>query len=84
MITIQLSLADEIFTLHLKGSQLVGLFHHQQAITFESPKQYMYEFDFRGERVGLDTCNVDNRCLAIYINQQFAHRLVIPTMTPTN
>lgn len=83
MITIQLSLADEIFTLHLNGSQLVGLFHHQQAIAFESPKQYLYEFDFRGERVGLDTCNVDNRCLAIYINQQFAHRLVIPTMTPT-
>ncbi len=80
MIRLQLSLANEIFTLHLKGAQLVQLFHQQQAIAFENPEQQMYEFDFQGQRIGLDTSTVHDKSLGVYVNQQWVSQLALPAM----
>ena len=80
MIGLQLSLANEIFTLHLKGAQLVQLFHQQQAIAFENPEQQMYEFDFQGQRIGLDTSTVHDKSLGVYVNQQWVSQLALPAM----
>ncbi len=80
MVRLQLSLADETFILHLNGSQLIQLFHHQQAIAFDNPEPELYEFDFQGQRIGLDTSKVHEKSLAIFVNQQQVSQLALPEL----
>ena len=80
MVRLQLSLADETFILHLNGSQLIQLFHQQQAIAFDSPESDLYEFDFQGQRIGLDTSKVHEKSLAIFVNQQQVSQLALPEL----
>ncbi|MEL7580817.1 site-2 protease family protein [Pseudoalteromonas sp. D15MCD-2] len=80
MVRLQLSLADETFILHLNGSQLIQLFHQQQAIAFDNPESDLYEFDFRGQRIGLDTSKVQEKSLAIFVNQQRVSQLALPEL----
>ena len=80
MARLQLSLANETFTLHLHGSQLIQLFHQQQAIAFDNPTQNKYEFDFQGQKISLDTSKVHEKSLAIYVNQQLVSELALPAV----
>ncbi|MEC8225811.1 MAG: site-2 protease family protein, partial [Pseudomonadota bacterium] len=80
MVRLQLSLADEIFILHLNGSQLIQLFHQQQAIAFDNPEPKLYEFDFQGQRIGLDTSKVHEKSLVIFVNQQQVSQLALPEL----
>jgi Zn-dependent protease len=80
MVRLQLSLADETFILHLNGSQLIQLFHQQQAIAFDNPESELYEFDFQGQRIGLDTSKVHEKSLAIFVNQQHVSQLALPEL----
>ena len=80
MVRLQLSLADETFILYLNGSQLIQLFHQQQAIAFDNPELELYEFDFQGQRIGLDTSKVHEKSLAIFVNQQQVSQLALPEL----
>lgn len=80
MVRLQLSLADEIFILHLNGSQLIQLFHQQQAIAFDNPEPKLYEFDFHGQRIGLDTSKVHEKSLVVFVNQQQVSQLALPEL----
>ena len=80
MVRLQLSLADEIFILHLNGSQLIQLFHQQQAIAFDNPEPKLYEFDFQGQRIGLDTSKVYEKSLVVFVNQQQVSQLALPEL----
>ncbi|WP_404341498.1 site-2 protease family protein [Pseudoalteromonas mariniglutinosa] len=80
MVRLQLTLADQELILFFRDSQLVQLFHQQQAITFNNPKQDYVEFNLNNDVIGLDISQVSAHSLAIFVNNQFVRQLAIPAM----
>ncbi|MBQ4834427.1 site-2 protease family protein [Pseudoalteromonas sp. MMG010] len=78
MLKIELTLADQPFTLMLAGTNIVQVFHHQQAIAFDNPKTHFYEFTHNDQVIAIDTSLANERVVSLYVNNEFASQLSLP------
>lgn len=78
MIKVDLSLAEQPFTLMIADQQVVKIFHDQQAIAFENPRENYVEFMLDEQLIGIDSSEVSQQSLALYVNNQFATQLALP------
>ena len=78
MIKVELSLAEQPFTLMIAEQQVVKIFHDQQAIAFENPRENYVEFMLDEQLIGIDSSEVSQQSLALYVNNQFATQLALP------
>lgn len=78
MIQIQLTLAEQAFRLMLAEQKIVQIFQSDQAISFDNPRTHYVEFELEGNRVGIDTSEVHEQMLLLYINDHLVQKLAIP------
>ncbi|TGE81040.1 metalloprotease [Pseudoalteromonas sp. KS88] len=78
MIQIQLTLAEQAFRLMLAEQKIVQIFQSDQAISFDNPRTHYVEFELEGNRVGIDTSEVHEQMLLLYINDHLVQKLPIP------
>jgi Zn-dependent protease len=78
MLKIELTLAQQPFTLMLAGKNIVKVFHHQQAIAFDNPKPDCFEFNYNDHVISVDTSAVAEQLLMVFINNELATQLTLP------
>ncbi|MGO2128885.1 MAG: metalloprotease [Pseudoalteromonas prydzensis] len=83
MMQIQLTLADQQFSLVLAGQQIVKIFQQQQAIGFDNPRENYFEFKLDDQVIGLDTSAVVEQSLSLHINNEFVQQLTLPPIEKT-
>ncbi|WP_394193420.1 metalloprotease [Pseudoalteromonas atlantica] len=83
MIQIQLTLAEQAFRLMLAEQKIVQIFQSDQAISFDNPRTHYVEFELEGNRVGIDTSEVHEQMLLLYINDHLVQKLPIPEVQKT-
>lgn len=83
MIQIQLTLAEQAFRLMLAEQKIVQIFQSEQAISFDNPRTHYVEFELEGNRVGIDTSEVHEQMLLLYINDHLIQKLPIPEVQKT-
>jgi Zn-dependent protease len=83
MITIELTLAEQPFTLMLSGQKVVQIFHHNQAIAFDSPRDNYYQFNYDNKLIGIDSGCLHEQSLSLFINDEFATQLALPAVKNT-
>lgn len=81
MIRIDLTLADQPFSLMVAGQKIVQVFHAQQAITFDNPRENYYQFTHDNKVIGIDTGTVEEHSISMFVDDQFATQLVLPVST---
>ena len=81
MIRIELKLADQPFTLMVSGQKIVQIFHSQQAITFDNPRDNYYQFTFDNKLIGIDSALVNEQSISLFVNDEFATQLALPAAT---
>ncbi len=81
MIRIELKLADQPFTLMVSGQKVVQIFHSQQAITFDNPRDNYYQFTFDNKLIGIDSSLVNEQSISLFVNDEFATQLALPAAT---
>ena len=82
MIRIDLTLAEQPFSLMVSGQKIVQVFHAQQAITFDNPRENYYQFTYDSKKIGIDTGAVEEQSISLFVDDQFATQLALPA--PTN
>lgn len=83
MIQIQLTLAEHAFSLMLAEQKIVQIFQSDQAISFDTLQQHYVEFELDGNRIGLDTSELNDQLLLLYVNDQLVQKLPIPEVQKT-
>ncbi|KTF13270.1 metalloprotease [Pseudoalteromonas sp. H105] len=83
MIQIQLTLAEQAFCLMLAEQKIVQIFQSDQAISFDTLQQHYVEFELDGNRIGLDTSELNDQLLLLYVNDQLVQKLPIPEVQKT-
>ena len=78
MIRIDLTLADQPFSLMVSGQQIVQVFHNQQAIAFDTPREHYYQFNFQDKLIGIDTSTTAEQSISLFVDEQFATQLALP------
>lgn len=81
MIRIELKLAEQPFTLMVSGQKVVQIFHSQQAITFDNPRDNYYQFTFDNKLIGIDSSLVNEQSISLFVNDEFATQLALPAAT---
>ena len=61
MIKVELSLAEQPFTLMIAEQQVVKIFHDQQAIAFENTRENYVEFMLDEQLIGIDSSEVSSK-----------------------
>ena len=84
MIKIDLNLAEQPFTLMLDKQQIVKIFHDQQAIAFENPRENYVEFMLDEQLIGIDSSDVNQQSIALFVDNQFATQLALPGRRKAN
>ena len=79
MIKIDLMLAEQPLTLMVSGQKIVQIFHNQQAIAFENPKDNYVEFALSNQRIGIDSSQIQEQSLSLFVDGVFATQLALPT-----
>ncbi len=80
MIKIELTLAEQPFTLMLSGQKIVQIFHRNQAIAFDTPREHYYQFSHEQQLIGIDSSAVNEQGLALFVNHEFATQLTLPAV----
>lgn len=78
MIRIDLTLAEQPFSLMVAGQKIVQVFHAQQAITFDNPRENYYQFTHDNKVIGIDTSTVEEHSISLFVDDQFATQLALP------
>lgn len=78
MIKIDLMLAEQPLTLMVSGQKIVQIFHNQQAIAFENPKDNYVEFALSNQRIGIDSSQIQEQSLSLFVDGVFATQLALP------
>jgi Zn-dependent protease len=78
MIRIDLTLAEQPFSLMVAGQKIVQVFHAQQAITFDNPRENYYQFTHDNKVIGIDTGTVEEHSISLFVDDQFATQLALP------
>ena len=78
MIKIDLMLAEQPLTLMVSGQKIVQIFHNQQAIAFENPKDNYVEFALSNQRIGIDSSQIQEQSLSLFVDDVFATQLALP------
>ena len=78
MIKIDITLAGEAFSIMVSGQKIIQVFHDQQAITFENPREGYYQFTFNNRLIGIDCSTLNEQRLSLFINDEFATQLTLP------
>ncbi|WP_405602844.1 MULTISPECIES: metalloprotease [unclassified Pseudoalteromonas] len=81
MIRIDLTLAEQPFSLMVAGQKIVQVFHAQQAITFDNPRENYYQFTHDNKVIGIDTGTVEEHSISLFVGDQFATQLALPVST---
>ena len=59
------------------------IFQSDQAISFDTLQQHYVEFELDGNRIGLDTSELNDQLLLLYVNDQLVQKLPIPEVQKT-
>ncbi len=78
MIKIDLMLAEQPFTIMFSGQQIVQIFHNQQAISFDNPQENYYQFNLDNKLIGIDSTEVNNQSISLFVDDVFATQLALP------
>ena len=78
MIKIDLMLAEQPFTIMFSGQQIVQIFHNQQAISFDNPRENYYQFNLDNKLIGIDSTEVNNQSISLFVDDVFATQLALP------
>ncbi|MEL0606045.1 site-2 protease family protein [Pseudoalteromonas undina] len=78
MIKIDLMLAEQPLTLMVSGQKIVQIFHNQQAIAFDNPKDNYVEFALSNQRIGIDSSQIQEQSLSLFVDGVFATQLALP------
>ena len=77
MIRIDLTLAEQPFSLMVSGQKIVQVFHAQQAITFDNPRENYYQFTYDNKKIGIDTGAIEEQSISLFVDDQFASTTLI-------
>jgi Zn-dependent protease len=78
MIRIELTLAEQPFILLVSGQKVVQIFQNQQAITFDNPRENYYQFNHNDKLIGIDSTEVSEQSISLFVDDQFATQLTLP------
>ncbi|TMO44789.1 metalloprotease, partial [Pseudoalteromonas ruthenica] len=59
----------------VSGQQIVQVFHNQQAIAFDTPREHYYQFNFQDKLIGIDTSTTAEQSISLFVDEQFATQL---------
>lgn len=76
---LQCNIGEHELTLFLKQQTLIQVFCQQQALVVDNPAQtHYYEFELGGQRIGLDTTQVEARQMDVFVNGERIQTLGLP------
>jgi len=59
-------------------AKIVQVFHAQQAITFDNPRENYYQFTYNNKVIGIDTGAAEEQSISLFVDEQFATQLALP------